>query len=1245
MLKKHLFAVSLLLLIGNTIKAQLAAGTYTVCPSGCDYTTLAVVLQELSDNGVSGHVIIQLASGTYSEDGQNYNGTGMDFWQIGGDAIALYKGSATQTVTIESMAGNADSVILTSTSGGYVIQFNDYMAGADFYIFKNLTFQSSQSGNVLRFDDACNYDKFINCKIIGGASTGVLINFNSTGAPISNTYNRFTGCTIQSSNTANYLISSTGNRNDHYLTFENNTFINGRGIYLASAIATPNRGLTIINNNFSGHSLNAITSYFGDSVCIKSNIIDGPGITIQNNPNYFYIDSNVIINGSVILNNCDSSFNIINNTITNGNIQVQNCDGSVNKYGLIVNNMVYGGNLASIHLTQSAYHKIYNNSLWATPSPLSQAALTIASNSKNISMLNNIFKSSGSSKEVIRVDNTSTVDTSDYNAFYQGASPSTLAYWGTTYYSSLAALSAATGQDQNSVYLDPQFISTSDLHISTDNVAFDALGTSVPGVVEDIEGDIRSVITPDIGADEFELTVVDIDASLLSIDSITGITCSDLTGNIYVTIKNFGQDTLKSAEINFMVNSVLQPVVNLSGLNLSYKAKISVNIGGYLDSFKLSQSHDIIAWVSNPNGVADTINNNDTTAPITNFYSAMQGGVYTIGPGGDYDSLNEVVVVMNQQGICGSVTLNVMDGIYNEQVSFNNIKNTSVENFIVLQSLLGDSTGVVYTHNGDATPGSNYTFRINGTDYITIKNMTIEATGVTNGVAISVDRGTDFKGATHVSIANNRIMATTSGIRYITGLADGYHYNEITNNYIQTNLRGIEAGAGAVRGKNLKIQNNQIYNTQTSGMDIWFFDSVEISNNTIVAGSNSGPGYIGLRITNSSGKIKVYNNKIAVTKGGSGFQASDCLLDSVLPAEIFNNIINVQHDSTLNTTCIGFNFREDIDYFKLMHNTILVKSTNANSTALKLASPVGDDIHHIVSMNNIFANFDSGYACFFGDNNRGALSASNYNNYYAHDSTFVFFGYNPYVVDSTDTLVINTLAELQFYIGIDNNSILADPLFRNRNTNLHICNSDLFHKGNFLGINTDYDERERNPDGPTVGAYEEGFYLGSDYSVCDTDSVQTLDLRDYNYLNDYALYSWELNNKFYMSPTIAVTKTGKYIGKALSTGCGVSFTDTIFITVDSCSSQDDTTSIFEIQPIHIMVYPNPANNFIDISLDKNILNNNAKLKIYDLLGKVVLQEKLVSDTFRMNISNLYKGMYLFSIENEELQKVVKLIIE
>ncbi len=58
-----------------------------------------------------------------------------------------------------------------------------------------------------------------------------------------------------------------------------------------------------------------------------------------------------------------------------------------------------------------------------------------------------------------------------------------------------------------------------------------------------------------------------------------------------------------------------------------------------------------------------------------------------------------------------------------------------------------------------------------------------------------------------------------------------------------------------------------------------------------------------------------------------------------------------------------------------------------------------------------------------------------------------------------------------------------------------------------------------------------------------------------------------------------------------------------------------------------MIFPNPSNGNFNIELNP-VINN--EIKIHDMLGKLLLEEKVNNRNF-ININNLKSGIYILSI--------------
>ncbi len=88
--------------------------------------------------------------------------------------------------------------------------------------------------------------------------------------------------------------------------------------------------------------------------------------------------------------------------------------------------------------------------------------------------------------------------TINYNDYFSTGSVGFL----TSARNSLANWQTASGQDANSVSVNPLFTNVTNLHL-LGNSPLNALATPIGSITSDIDGDLRNATTPDIGADEF----------------------------------------------------------------------------------------------------------------------------------------------------------------------------------------------------------------------------------------------------------------------------------------------------------------------------------------------------------------------------------------------------------------------------------------------------------------------------------------------------------------------------------------------------------------------------------------------------------------------------------------------------------------------------------------------------------------------------------------------------------------------
>lgn len=77
----------------------------------------------------------------------------------------------------------------------------------------------------------------------------------------------------------------------------------------------------------------------------------------------------------------------------------------------------------------------------------------------------------------------------------------------------------------------------------------------------------------------------------------------------------------------------------------------------------------------------------------------------------------------------------------------------------------------------------------------------------------------------------------------------------------------------------------------------------------------------------------------------------------------------------------------------------------------------------------------------------------------------------------------------------------------------------------------------------------------------------------------------------------------------------------------------------------ICIYPNPANNIVHVSIQKDVDFTGGTFAIYDLLGNLLMQDDIQSSEWSVDISNLSTGTYFIHILSNEHHPLVKKIIK
>ncbi|MCK4346843.1 MAG: right-handed parallel beta-helix repeat-containing protein, partial [Bacteroidales bacterium] len=433
------------------------SGTYTIGLSGADYTSFETAVEALSNCRVTGPVFFNVQSGTYNE-------------QV--VIPEIIDASETNTITFRSASGDSTDVTLTYESVSQDTNYTVKLNGADYLKFENLTIQAT--GN--------DYAKVI--EITNGATNNRFSN------------NKFTGVNTTDGSEANgaLIYSPDGSAlEDTCNIFSENLFQSGsHGIVLRGGSSYIENGNQIIGNYFEDQVSYGIYLYDQKDALISQNHISN--LLSENDYYGIYVSGE-----SIIINKNEIDINNANSNVRG--IYVTNISSSLNN--LISNNFVHIHSTGTGHVAGTEpgnYCLVYYNSINITGDRTGSYAANLQFGYNNI-FKNNIFLNNAGGYAIGDYNGISINNTSDYNNIYSNGE-----YLGVYNSSNLVNLqewTATTLLDSNSISIDPEFISDSDLHTINKNLK---AGTPLPDVDDDIDGETRDATTPFIGADEYLFT-------------------------------------------------------------------------------------------------------------------------------------------------------------------------------------------------------------------------------------------------------------------------------------------------------------------------------------------------------------------------------------------------------------------------------------------------------------------------------------------------------------------------------------------------------------------------------------------------------------------------------------------------------------------------------------------------------------------------------------------------------------------
>ncbi|NOZ46889.1 MAG: hypothetical protein GXO79_08910, partial [Chlorobi bacterium] len=498
----------------------------------------------------------------------------------------------------------------------------------------------------------------------------------------------------------------------------------------------------------------------------------------------------------------------------------------------------------------------------------------------------------------------------------------------------------------------------------------------------------------------------------------------------------------------------------------------------------------------------DSTTRNVTTPDIGAYeFTSTQtplSGTYILGNSQDFPSFDSLTYALMDLGISAPVTINVNSGFYlSTSIVLKDIPGTNSSDTVVIQSTTGNNEDVTIGYPQDVN--KNRIIHLNGTDYLTIKNMTFSSGGTTystiiyiNGNSLKVNIiGNIFNGVTSTGWDGDNASIQISEYQIVDSLlVDG---NTFYNNSLGIDYLGYYYSASDYYNlSSLQVINNE-FNTQVVGVYFKKADAPKIRNNVFINNRQNS-----IRLYECDDAVEITGNIISDKTNlneFNGIYLEYCDGSGIAQGLIANNFVSAVGYGWYKAYGIRL---ETSNYQRIYHNTVNITGANTGNNSFRCYNG-GNNI----ALNNIFTT-NGGYAFYISGTS--PLITSGNNALYTNDSYIAGWYSTNYA----------TLTDLQSATTYEDNSLNVLPVFISSD-DLHLMNNDLMGKGSsmvYYDVPTDIDGEPRDASTPDIGADELICYTPtlnvSDLTIC---QYQTVEVIDSSYgMVDASTFYWDFDN-------------------------------------------------------------------------------------------------------------------------------------
>ncbi|MDB5268303.1 MAG: hypothetical protein JWP58_1343 [Hymenobacter sp.] len=466
---------------------------------------------------------------------------------------------------------------------------------------------------------------------------------------------------------------------------------------------------------------------------------------------------------------------------------------------------------------------------------------------------------------------------------------------------------------------------------------------------------------------------------------------------------------------------------------------------------------------------------------VTSRVPSPISGAFTINnalptAGTNFTSFTDVAIRLSLDGINGPVTFAVTGGPYTEQFLLGDVAGTSATNTIVVN---GGGRTIRYASNN---PNQRAVVQLNGTDYTTINNLNIDATGGTGtsgtyGYGVLLTNAADNDRITNNTI-NTDIAATVTNFAGIvvngstaSAATAGNSANNLTieGNTINGGYYGISLYGNTATSLNTGniVRNNNVRDFYTYGIYSGYQDGAQFIGNDVSRTLRTNPStFYGIYTFGTSRGQAIEKNRLHDPFTGN--PASTSTLYGIYLATGTGATATTTND-VVNNVLYNLNgagtqyliYNSGAAFTRIYHNSISAddQSAGTNTTYGIYNSGASAEVkNNVVSITR--PSTGTKYGVYYST----APASSNYNDIYVPNGNVGYY-----------SGALATLANLQAANSgaFDQNSISVDPVFAGAGTgNLLPGNVLLNNAGTPLTRVTDDITGATRGATPDLGAYE-----------------------------------------------------------------------------------------------------------------------------------------------------------------------------